>query len=84
MKNNYTIFTFVMIAICVFSLKAESVFYKIDLKKGIGSTTWLYIKNGFAEADTLKSDAIIIHMNTYGGEVLYADSIRTRILNSKK
>ena len=83
MKNNYIIFTFVIITICEFALKAESVFFKIDLKKEIGSTTWLYIKKGFAEADTLKSDAIFIHMNTYGGEVLYADSIRTKILNSK-
>ncbi len=84
MKNNYIIFTFVFITICLFGLKAEKVFYKIDLKKEIGSTTWLYIKNGFIEADSIKSDAIIIHMNTYGGEVLYADSIRTKILNSKK
>lgn len=84
MKNNYIIFTFVFITICLFDLKAEKVFYKIDLKKEIGSTTWLYIKNGFIEADSIKSDAIIIHMNTYGGEVLYADSIRTKILNSKK
>lgn len=27
------------------------------------------------------ADVILIHMNTYGGEVVYADSIRTKILN---
>lgn len=57
--------------------------FKIDIKKGIGSTTWLYIKDGFQEASDAKADLILIHMNTYGGEVLYADSIRTKILNSK-
>jgi len=83
MKYNYIIFTFVFITKCLLVTQAETVFYKIDLKKEIGSTTWLYVKNGFAEADSLKSDAVLLHMNTYGGEVLYADSIRTKILNSK-
>ncbi|MEA4983318.1 MAG: NfeD family protein [Paludibacter sp.] len=62
---------------------AEKLIYKIDIKKEIGSTTWLYTQKGFAEAIEQKADAILIHMNTYGGEVLYADSIRTKILNAK-
>lgn len=61
---------------------ADQLIFKIDLKKDIGSTTWLYIQKGFAEASETKADAILIHMNTYGGEVVYADSIRTKILNS--
>jgi len=61
---------------------ADQLIFKIDLKKEIGSTTWLYIQKGFAEASETKADAILIHMNTYGGEVVYADSIRTKILNS--
>ncbi len=59
------------------------LFYNIDLKKEVGSTTWIYIKEGFNEAKELKADEIIISMNTYGGEVVYADSIRTKILHSK-
>lgn len=62
---------------------ADQLIFKIDLKKDIGSTTWLYIQKGFAEASETKADAILIHMNTYGGEVVYADSIRTKILNSE-
>ena len=62
---------------------ANQLIFKIDLKKDIGSTTWLYIQKGFAEAADIKANAILIHMNTYGGEVVYADSIRTRILNSE-
>ncbi len=80
----YRYFTFVLITMFFPTLTAaEKLVYKIDLKKEIGSTTWLYIQNGFAEANQLKSDFILIEMNTYGGEVLYADSIRTKILNSK-
>ncbi len=60
----------------------EKIIYKIDIKKEIGSTTWLYTQKGFQEAIENNADAVLIHMNTYGGEVLYADSIRTKILNA--
>ncbi|MDR0811887.1 MAG: nodulation protein NfeD [Paludibacter sp.] len=52
-----------------------------NIKKEINSTTWLYVQRGIAEAQKESADIIILHINTYGGEVLYADSIRTRILN---
>lgn len=58
------------------------LFYGIDLKKNVSSTTWIYIQKGFEEAKSLQADKIIISMNTYGGEVIYADSIRTKILHS--
>jgi membrane-bound serine protease (ClpP class) len=83
MNNNYIKFTFVIITMLnVLFSSAETLVYKIDLKKDIGSTTWLYVQRGFSEAAEKKADIILIHMNTYGGEVLYADSIRTKILNS--
>ncbi|KAB2918311.1 MAG: nodulation protein NfeD, partial [Bacteroidetes bacterium] len=37
----------------------------------------------FEEAERVKADLIILDLNTYGGLVSDADSIRTRILNSK-
>lgn len=83
MKKIYSIFIIVLLTINYHSpLMAESLIYKINLKKEINSTTWLYIQRGFAEAEQKNADAVLIHMNTYGGEVLYADSIRTRLLNS--
>lgn len=83
MNNNYIKFTFVIITMLnVLFSSAETLVYKIDLKKDIGSTTWLYVQRRFSEAAEKKADIILIHMNTYGGEVLYADSIRTKILNS--
>lgn len=62
--------------------QAKTTFFSIDLKKNVGSTTWLYIQKGFEEAKNLNANTIIIEMNTYGGEVGFADSIRTKILNS--
>lgn len=68
----------------VFGINPEKeIIFSIDLKKNINSTTWLYIQKGFNEAEELNSSRIIIEMNTYGGEVNFADSIRTKILNSK-
>ena len=86
MRNIYFIFIFVTITNSFCSLfasqKQQRKVFSINLQKEIGSTTWIYIQKGFAQADTSKADMILIHMNTYGGEVLYADSIRTKILNS--
>ena len=57
--------------------------YKFDIKREIGPAAWRQTKDAFAEADDWKADVILIHMNTYGGIVIHADSIRTTILNSK-
>lgn len=80
----YLVVLLVAISVQIFgqdSLQVPVV-YKIDIKKEIGSTTWLYTKYGFEEAESLKAAAVLIHMNTYGGQVVFADSIRTKILNS--
>lgn len=74
---------------CVFLLFFTSIsakdntplFYKINIKKNIGSNTWVYLQNGLHEATEKRADAVIIHMNTYGGGVLEADSMRTAIIN---
>ena len=80
-------YIFVVITSVISSIsKAENVkplIFSINIQKEIGSTTWIYIQKGFTEAAALNADEILIHMNTYGGEVLYADSIRSKILNSK-
>ena len=62
--------------------QARALYFTIDLKKNVGSTTWIYIQKGFEEARKANANIIIIEMNTYGGEVSFADSIRTKILNS--
>lgn len=87
MSKFYNILIFVIVTTLNFVvIRAENVskkVFSIDLKKEIGSTTWIYVQKGFSEANSIKADAILIHMNTYGGEVVYADSIRTKIINSK-
>lgn len=61
----------------------EKLVYKFNIKENIAPAIWRQTKQAFAEADSLNADLVLIHMNTYGGTVVDADSIRTRILNSK-
>ncbi len=61
----------------------EKLVYKFNIKENIAPAIWRQTKQAFDEANSLKADLILIHMNTYGGTVVDADSIRTRILNSK-
>lgn len=57
--------------------------FKFDIKREIGPAVWRQTQDAFKEAKEWHADIILIHMNTYGGMVIHADSIRTTILNSK-
>ncbi|MEE4176677.1 MAG: NfeD family protein [Bacteroides sp.] len=57
--------------------------YKYDVKEDIARPAVYKTQKAFEEADSLGADLVLIHMNTYGGAVDAADSIRTRILQSK-
>jgi len=57
--------------------------YTFEIIENIAPPAWRTTKEAFAEAESLKVDLIIIRMNTYGGMLDAADSIRTKILNSR-
>ncbi len=63
--------------------KSNPIVYRFPVFSEINSTTWVYTQRAFEEAERLNADVIILHLNTYGGMVIFADSIRTKILNSK-
>ncbi|MFA8436710.1 MAG: nodulation protein NfeD [Marinifilaceae bacterium] len=56
--------------------------YKFDIKQQIGPAAWRQTQQAFEEAKQAEADYILIHMNTYGGLVVSADSIRSTILNT--
>jgi len=56
--------------------------YKLNIREDIMRGTWRQTQQAFEAADSLGADVFLIHMNTYGGTVLDADSIRTKILQS--
>jgi membrane-bound serine protease (ClpP class) len=56
--------------------------YTIDIKKEINRTTQIYLSRGLGEAQRLGAEAVLIHLNTFGGLLESADSMRTAILYS--
>ena len=81
------IFSLALAILALFPFRAQagshSLIYKIEIRKEINNTTQLYLSRGMAEAASLEADAILIHLNTYGGQVDMADSMRTAILYSR-
>ena len=71
-----------VVAMAWITSATAKVAYVIPVDREIGSTSWRIMKSGMADAAEQGVDVIILHINTYGGAVDAADSMRTRILNS--
>lgn len=85
-------FAFILLHICSIAFAHDTltmpqpqrqVVYKINIKENIMPAAWRHVNRGFAEASRLNAQIVLIHMNTYGGMVDIADSIRTCIINSR-
>jgi len=61
---------------------SSSLVFIFDIMDNIAAPTWRITQEAFEEAISLNADVVILHLNTYGGEVSAADSIRTKILNA--
>ena len=46
--------------------------------------TWQHTRHVCEEAKAINADLLIVHINTYGGTLQHADSIRTALLNFPK
>ena len=57
--------------------------FKIEIREEIAPPVWRSFKKAMDNAKLANATSILIHINTYGGQVDMADSIRTLILNSK-
>jgi membrane-bound serine protease (ClpP class) len=79
-------FLFIGILILLSSANAAKndtlLVYKFNIKESIAPAVWKQTQIAFNNALDMDADLILIHMNTYGGTVVDADSIRTKILNS--
>ena len=56
--------------------------YTYAIQDNIAAPTWRTTQEAFEEALALEADVVILQLNTYGGEVSAADSIRTKLLNA--
>ncbi len=75
-----------LVLLCCHSLvwaeDSLKVIFKFDIKTEIMPGAARSASKALKQASELKADVIFIHMNTYGGMLDAADSIRTAILNN--
>lgn len=84
---NRFVFTIIVLLTFIGNAFAQSdhvpLVYKINIRQEINSTALVHLQNGLYHAAEKKADYVLIDLNTYGGGLLEADSIRTAILNTK-
>lgn len=74
--------SFVIGLICTLSAWAGDVtnVYMLRLDDEIGSSTWRNTREAINEAVGSGASLLLVHLNTYGGSVVHADSIRTALM----
>lgn len=72
-----------VLALCTGGIvMAKDTCYVIEIKQDIDKSSCRKLTMGLKEASQIGADYIILHLNTYGGAVDAADSMRTAILHS--
>lgn len=83
MKKIFLLIFSFLLTVAAFAEKSDTLLiYKFNIKEQIAPSVWRQTKKVFENAENMNADLILIHMNTYGGTVVDADSIRTKIINS--
>ena len=72
---------FVLIGVMTQYGAAQSV-YSVSIKEEIGPNAWRTVKNAVKQAKLNESDYLLIDLNTFGGALNFADSIRSSLLNA--
>ncbi|HXH18582.1 MAG TPA: NfeD family protein, partial [Chitinophagales bacterium] len=80
--------SFILINTAVFpqndtSAARKMKIYTFTLDGDIFPAAWRLVKKAVDEAEAMQADYLIMRLNTYGGMVDIADSIRTKLLNAK-
>ena len=60
----------------------KTLVYTFAIMDNIAAPTWRITQEALEEAIAMGADLVVLHLNTYGGEVSAADSIRTKLLNA--
>lgn len=73
----------IMALAAVFGVRAdEKVVYVLDLNDEVDAKMWMQTRRALDEAKDAGADLLLVHINTYGGAVDAADSIRTALLRT--
>ncbi len=80
MKKFITLFSSLILCIGAFAADSLTVFYRIRLDQNIDPAARRLVTLGLEKAAEADADYILLDLNTYGGAVDAADSIRNAIL----
>ncbi|MFD2896896.1 NfeD family protein [Sphingobacterium arenae] len=84
MKNKFTksFFAFLLTFFAMLSSASAQKIYKVDIKEDIGPNAWRTVNLAHQKATELSAEMFLIELNTFGGAVNFADSIRSKLLGS--
>ncbi|MBR5275456.1 MAG: ATP-dependent Clp protease proteolytic subunit [Bacteroidales bacterium] len=84
MKKILTLLSAVLISVSAFCSDSLTVFYRIRLDQDIDQSSQRLVTLGLEKAQEANADYVLLDLNTYGGAVNAADSIRSAILRFDK
>lgn len=84
MKTIVSVISAMLISVSAFCSDSLSVFYRIRLDGDIDAAAQRLVVLGLEKAAEADADYVMLDLNTYGGAVNAADSIRTAILRYEK
>lgn len=79
----YLIITLYAACLTAFSHNDTTLIYRIRVDQDINNSTVRLISVGLKNAESAKADYVLLDLDTYGGAVDAADSIRTALLKSR-
>jgi membrane-bound serine protease (ClpP class) len=81
MKKLFTLLLLIH-AVSIYSKdESKKLIYRFDINREIGPAAWRITQKAIEGANKQKADFVLLKLNTYGGMVDAADSIRTKLLN---
>ena len=84
MKHILTFFVAAALSVAAYASDLLSVVYRIRLDQDIDKAAERIVVKGLEKADEAGADYVLLDLDTYGGAVDAADSIRTAILRYEK
>ena len=81
MSKKISIVLYLLFAVVYTTFANPTKVYVLPINNEIGSMTWQHTRHACEEAKAQNADILLVHLNTYGGTLQHADSIRTALLN---
>jgi membrane-bound serine protease (ClpP class) len=88
MKSTHTLFKgtifllFFMLWGAISHAQSTQKVYQVSIKEDIGPNAWRTLQRAYKEASASNASLFFVELNTFGGQVNFADSMRTCLLNS--